>query len=201
MRKIRDTLDVISFVLIVVLCVVTICNLIFFNTAEVSGPSMNPTYTTGDLVLIKKNTKSLKRFDKVVAYSNDLKKELCKRVVGLPNDTVVITNGVLRVNNKVIKEDYIYDKNWNDGTVLNVKLGKNEVFLLGDNRNDSTDSRELGTFKTENINGIIVADLTRTFGITKAKYIFILVVMSVFAVLELIITGIERKRDKNREIK
>lgn len=201
MRKIRDTLDVISFVLIVIMCVVTICNLIFFNTAEVSGPSMNPTFTTGDLVLIKKNTKSLKRFDKVVAYSNDLEKELCKRVVGLPNDTVVITNGVLRVNNKVIKEDYIYDKNWNDGTVLNVKLGKNEVFLLGDNRNDSTDSRELGTFKTENINGIIVADLTRTFGITKAKYIFILVVMSVFAVLELIITGIERKREKNREIK
>lgn len=196
MRKIRDTLDVISFVLIVIMCVVTICNLIFFNTAEVSGPSMNPTFTTGDLVLIKKNTKSLKRFDKVVAYSNDLEKELCKRVVGLPNDTVVITNGVLRVNNKVIKEDYIYDKNWNDGTVLNVKLGKNEVFLLGDNRNDSTDSRELGTFKTENINGIIVADLTRTFGITKAKYIFILVVMSVFAVLELIITGIERKRKK-----
>lgn len=201
MRRLRETLDIVSFVLILIMCVVTLGNLIFFNTAEVSGPSMNPTFTTGDLVLIKKDTKSLKRFDKVVAYSNDLDKELCKRVVGLPNDTVVITNGVLRVNNKVIKEDYIYDKNWNDGTVLNVKLGKDEVFLLGDNRNNSTDSRRLGAFKVDDINGIIVADLTRKFGITKAKYIFILVVMSVFAVVELIITGIERKKDKNRETK
>lgn len=201
MRRLRETLDIVSFVLILIMCVVTLGNLIFFNTAEVSGPSMNPTFTTGDLVLIKKDTKSLKRFDKVVAYSNDLDKELCKRVVGLPNDTVVITNGVLRVNNKVIKEDYIYDKNWNDGTVLNVNLGKDEVFLLGDNRNNSTDSRRLGAFKVDDINGIIVADLTRKFGITKAKYIFILVVMSVFAVVELIITGIERKKDKNRETK
>lgn len=180
-------------VVLILLLVLVCIYLVFYNTAEVSGSSMNPTFENGDFILIQKNIKNIKNFDKVVVYSKDLDKELCKRVIGLPGDTVVISNGILRVNNKVIKESYILDKDWNDGFTINTKVKDNEVFVMGDNRNNSTDSRELGCLKLSDVDGIIVMDFTKQFGITKTKAKYALFMLWLLVLIDFIYGNISKK--------
>ena len=198
MKKILSNIDMIVLILLLVLVCIY---LVFYNTAEVSGPSMNPTFESGDFILIQKSIKNIKYFDKVVLYSEDLDKELCKRVIGLPGDTVVISNGILRVNNKVIKEPYILDKDWDDGFTINTKVKDNEVFVMGDNRNNSTDSRELGCLKLSDVDGIIVVDFTKQFGITKVKAKYVLFLIWLLVLIDFIYSNISKKSSRGYDKK
>ena len=128
-------------------------------------------------------------------------KELCKRVIGLPGDTVVISNGILRVNNKVIKEPYILDKDWDDGFTINTKVKDNEVFVMGDNRNNSTDSRELGCLKLSDVDGIIVVDFTKQFGITKVKAKYVLLLIWLLVLIDFIYGNISKKSSRGYDKK
>lgn len=189
----KKIISKIYMLLLVALLILVTIYLLFYNTAEVSGPSMNPTFENGDFILIQKSIKNLKTYDKVVVYSKDLDKELCKRVIGLPSDTVVISNGILRVNNKTIKEPYLLEQAWDDGTSVNIKLKENEVFVMGDNRNNSTDSRELGCLNLSDVDGIIVLDFTKQFGITKAKAKYILFILWLIVLIDFILGSVKRK--------
>lgn len=191
MKEILERLKTLILALLVLLFSIY---LLFFTVAEVSGSSMNPTFENGDFILVKKSIKGLKRFDKVTVHSKALNKELCKRVIGLPNDTIVISDGVLQINDKVIKEDYILDQKWGKNIELDVKLGNNEIFVMGDNRNNSMDSRELGSFELDDIDGIIIFDFTKELGITKAKCKSVLVVLWLIVFLEFILNNLRKRR-------
>lgn len=148
-----------------------LCCATWFVTADVTGSSMYPTYRDGDFVLCLRKSK-ITHSDIVAIYSDELNKILCKRVIGLPGDSVVISGNTVSVNGAVLSEPYLKDLHWSEK--LNVKVPDEALFLLGDNRSDSRDSRELGCLPIHNVRGICVLDITKVFGLTRDGFKIIL---------------------------
>ena len=137
------------------LIVITISASYFITTnvfvkTSVSGTSMEPTLKEGQVVIVNKleyYIKSPKRND-VIVYKQSNKEHSyfeIKRVIGLPGETVKIKNGIVYINDEAIKEKVKTEAISNSGLAEEgVKLDDNEYFVLGDNRNDSEDSRFAG---------------------------------------------------------
>lgn len=126
----------------------------------VEGVSMKPMYKNGDVLLINKLSKA-ERGDIITFNRNG--KYLIKRVIGMPGDTVSIANSKVSVNGKVLKEDYINEKTFDGGNLegMEIKLSDEEYFVMGDNRNESMDSRHFGVVKEDSIFGIKMLDLRK----------------------------------------
>ena len=112
----------------------------------VIGDSMNPTLQDGENLITDKITyrfKEPKRFDIIVfPYKDNTSKLLIKRIIGMPGETVQIENGRVYINGHELNEDY-GNAVMNDGGIAAnaITLGEDEYFVLGDNRNNSQDSR------------------------------------------------------------
>lgn len=121
---------------------------------RVDGSSMLPTLQNGEFVLVNRlayRFDSPQRGDIVVFhYPPDPRQDLIKRVIGLPGDTVTIQGGVVQVNNQPLAEPYIAQPPFYAGTWL---VPQGHLFVLGDNRNDSSDSHSWGMVPLENIIG------------------------------------------------
>ncbi len=114
---------------------------------EVRGESMYPALDNGDQLIVDKISYKFtdpKRFDVIVfpfQYQEDT--YYIKRIIGLPGETVQIEDGVIYINGSALSESYGYEEIKNPGLAsAAVTLGEQEYFVLGDNRNDSSDSRE-----------------------------------------------------------
>lgn len=130
---------------------------------EVNGESMESTLHDGDNLIVDKITYAFdepERFDIVVfPYKMVNATEevyYIKRIIGLPGERVQITNGFIYINGQLLKESY----GKNNNLILNpgraekeIQLGEDEYFVLGDNRNNSSDSREIGNIKRDDIIG------------------------------------------------
>ena len=139
----------------ILLIVITISASYFITTnvfvkTSVSGTSMEPTLKEGQVVIVNKleyYIKSPKRND-VIVYKQSNKEHSyfeIKRVIGLPGETVKIKNGIVYINDEAMKEKVKTETISNSGLAEEgVKLDDNEYFVLGDNRNDSEDSRFAG---------------------------------------------------------
>lgn len=139
----------------ILLIVITISASYFITTnvfvkTSVSGTSMEPTLKEGQVVIVNKleyYIRSPKRND-VIVYKQSNKEHSyfeIKRVIGLPGETVKIKNGIVYINDEAIKEKVKTEAISNSGLAEEgVKLDDNEYFVLGDNRNDSEDSRFAG---------------------------------------------------------
>jgi len=112
---------------------------------RVDGASMEPTLVTGEYVVINRLSYKLgtpERGDIIVFhYPVNPQEEYIKRVIGLPGDEVVIQGGIVSVNGQVLDESYLEVKPNYAGT-WNVPEG--QLFVLGDHRNNSSDSHEWG---------------------------------------------------------
>ena len=132
-----------------------------FQTVKMVGPSMQGTINEGETVVISKIGKLLhgvKRNDVVAVKRSNDKYYSIKRVVGVPGDKVKISGGRLYINGEYYElksGDIIV----NPGTASSeIELLDNEYFLLGDNVNNSDDSRfsNLGIVQKTDITGIVV---------------------------------------------
>lgn len=115
---------------------------------SISGNSMYPTLKDKQVVRISK-IKEINRFDIVIAKKTD-NYLIVKRVMGLPNEKIEYKDNHLYINEKPVTENFI-DLYFTKTEDLVYTLKDNEYFLLGDNREYSTDSREHGPFRKEEI--------------------------------------------------
>ncbi len=135
-----------KYLLTVLLVVLVVCIFsIKFTFVMVAGNSMEPTYHNGNILFAEKNTE-LSRFNTVIIYTKD-NSFIIKRVIGLPGETVEYQDNTLYINGKKIEDNY------GNGTTNNfsVVLDKNSYFCLGDNRENSKDSRYFGAFNKDEI--------------------------------------------------
>ena len=128
---------------------------------SVIGVSMEPALHNGQEVLVNRFLYKLfspERGDIVVLLPNGNKNShyYLKRVIGLPGETVQIIGGYVYINGELLEEDESYDKIADPGIAENeIILGIDEYFVLGDNRNNSEDSRSgnIGIVDKDNITG------------------------------------------------
>lgn len=163
-----------------------------FHSYQVDGPSMQPTLQNGDRLIVWKVPRTIARItgnpyipnrgDVVVFTESGLsgygqsedKKQLIKRVIGLPGDRIIVKDGILTVYNNDFPDGFqpdktvgytIADGETNNDTDVTVKI--DEVFVSGDNRANSLDSRFFGPIKADQIIGKLVLRVLPLGDITK----------------------------------
>ena len=134
---------------------------VFFAIAVVSGPSMEPTLHNGQVMVLSK-TDELDRFDIVVLKEREVdggsSEHIVKRVIGLPGDRITVVGGDLFINNQHYKEPYLDAKNLKTFRQVHfdITVPEGYIFVMGDNRDVSKDSRTVGSFKLEAVVGVKV---------------------------------------------
>ncbi len=142
----REILSWIFYIAFVVLATWLILHYVGQRTV-VDGSSMNDTLTDGDNLIVEKLSYRFgdpQRFDIIVFQPyEDSKEYYIKRIIGLPGETVRIDDeGNIYINGELLEEDYGKETIQNPGRASEeITLGEDEYFVLGDNRTNSTDSR------------------------------------------------------------
>ena len=149
-----------AYMVIICLVVAKLITSFVFLSVMVDGSSMYPTLKNGEKAITDGlffKMGDIDRFDIVIIEQKGFNEKLVKRVIGLPGETIEYIDSVLYVNGKETKEKFLaegvvtemkYNKNFK------VTLGKGEYYVLGDNREHSTDSRYFGAIKKSQIKGV-----------------------------------------------
>lgn len=140
------------------------------GTVLVKGSSMEPNFYHGDFVFINKLSTafgSLQKGDVVICRLDEEKKNIVKRVIGLPGDVIDFreTDGgedtiyALYINDELVREDYIKAPMDSKGNIdYPYTVPENSYFVMGDNRNASSDSRRksVGAIEKEDLMGKVI---------------------------------------------
>lgn len=125
----------------------------------VHNVSMQPTLTEGDILLMDKisyKVREPKRYE-IICFNSDYEREgLIKRVIGLPGETIMISNGMIFINGTQLDDYEGLEKIETPGLAAEeITLGSDEYFVIGDNRERSIDSRseEIGNVRSKDIIG------------------------------------------------
>ncbi|WP_047981289.1 signal peptidase I [Ornithinibacillus contaminans] len=152
--------------LLIAIVLAFIVRTFLFTPIVVDGPSMQPTLHDRDQMIVNKfpyRFEEPERFDVVVFHAND-QKDFIKRVIGLPGEHIAYKDNVLYINGQPIEEKFLREnKEHIEVTTNNFTLEElvgnystipeGYVFVLGDNRTNSTDSRLLGPIPIDQIVG------------------------------------------------
>lgn len=121
---------------------------------KVQGSSMDPTLRDKDIVFsISPRLKQYQRGDIVLINSVLIGKNIVKRIIAVGEDTVVIRGNKVYVNGNELNEDYLKTTQYSTPDI-SVKVPRGYIFVLGDNRDVSNDSRYFGCISEAEINGI-----------------------------------------------
>ena len=143
----KEVLDWVVF-FVILIGLTFLINIYVGQRTYISGPSMQPTLHDGDNLIVDKISYRFtdpKRYDIIVfpyRYQDDI--FYIKRIIGLPGETVQIINGYVYINGE-LREDEVYGAEvMEDAGIASepITLGEDEYFVLGDNRNHSSDSRD-----------------------------------------------------------
>ncbi|WP_010649347.1 signal peptidase I [Oceanobacillus massiliensis] len=155
--------------LLLALALAFIVRMFFFAPIVVDGPSMQPTLHDRDQMIVNKfsyNFQEPERFD-IVVFHASAQKDFIKRVIGLPGEHVAVEDNVLYIDGEAVEEPFLdeqknkmkpYETSTSDFLLEELPGGhevipEGHVFVLGDNRGNSTDSRMLGVIPMEQIVG------------------------------------------------
>lgn len=189
----RDTLSTIAIIIAAPLIALFLVAFVF-QSYEVQGPSMLTTLHDKDRLIVIKAAKTWskitgnayipERYDIIIFNKQEAsinpeetnQKQLIKRVIGLPGDRVVIKDGEVTIYNGNHPAGFKPDKEgphagvikFTSGNDVNMVIGSDEVFVMGDNRSDSLDSRIFGPVHASDIVGrlavrILPLDQKKTF--------------------------------------
>lgn len=155
----KDMIETVIYMIIGVVVSLFIINFIGQLT-KVDGQSMENTLHENETLILDKISYRFhepKRFDIIVfPVKQDHNKNYIKRIIGLPGEKVQIIEGKIYINDQLLEENYGKEKTGTAGlAAIPIVLGKDEYFVLGDNRNRSSDSRtvEVGNIKRSEILG------------------------------------------------
>ena len=154
---------------IVIAVIVAAIILAFFKPIIVQQESMQPNFYSGDYLITSRQAYRLfgqpERGDVIVFKSHlydekGKQKNLIKRIIGLPGDTVEIKNGDVYINGELLQEEYVAEQGLS-GEMEAVTVPEGRLFVMGDNRRVSQDSRspEVGTIEMDSIVGKVVLRL------------------------------------------
>ncbi len=139
---------------IIIIIVVVLIRTFLVTPVQVDGSSMYPTLQDKQLLLLKKYDHTYKRFDVVVFHHRNAR--LIKRIIGLPGETVEYLNDTLYINGKKVEENFAKNSETLDFKLEDIDykvIPKDKYFVMGDNRNNSTDSRIIGLIDKKMIQG------------------------------------------------
>ncbi|MBM7571480.1 signal peptidase I [Aquibacillus albus] len=137
-----------------------------FASYVVDGKSMEPTLYDGNLLMVNKviyGIKDISRFDVIVFHANE-EEDYVKRVIGQPGDHIEYKDDQLYLNGDAIEERYLDPYRTNDGELLTndftleevtgeMQVPEGKIFVMGDNRRESLDSRAFGFVNIETVVG------------------------------------------------
>lgn len=145
----RHRRTIMTFLYIYIILILTVVVIRYVaQRSVVHGASMETTLSNGDQLIVEKLSYRLgdpKRYDIIVfPDQTDPEKYYIKRVIGMPNETIYIdTDGVIYIDGEPLEEDYGYQPILNPGNACTeILIPEGEYFVLGDNRNNSVDSRD-----------------------------------------------------------
>lgn len=187
----RDIISTLSLLLVAVLLAFSLIAFVF-QSYRVDGPSMETTLQNNDRLIVWKAPRTLahitghpyvpNRGDIIVFVEGGLSSygqagdhQLIKRVIGLPGDRVIIKDNIVTVYNSEHPDGFQPDKTLPYGSSLeipvtngnlDITLNEHQLFVLGDNRIESLDSRTFGPIELDNVVGKLVA---RIFPLSKAE--------------------------------
>ncbi|WP_338205860.1 signal peptidase I [Parageobacillus thermoglucosidasius] len=147
------------------LAIVAICRYFIFSPSTVHGESMSPTLKDHEKIIISKVSK-LEHFDVIVFHAPDSDANYVKRIIGLPGDRIEVKDDILYINGKPYKEPYLKPNRKNlfpgikltgDFTLKEItgksKVPKGYLFVMGDNRLVSKDSRHFKFIPIQSVIG------------------------------------------------
>lgn len=145
----------------IALVLVILIRWLLFKPFIVDGPSMKPNFHTGERVIVNEilyDIRKPERGEVIVFHVPSEGRDFIKRVIGVAGDTVTVEGDVVTVNGEPVNETYIQsaiddahnnnilynNKNFPNEQFTDNKVPEGHVFVMGDNRSDSTDSRMIG---------------------------------------------------------
>ena len=163
LRRLFDVVDI----FVTALVIATVLYMAGFRQAQVVGNSMQNTLQSGERLLLNNlfyepqrgDIVVINRYDSTKTYAqSDLlhrAEPIVKRVIGVGGDTVEVTKDAVYLNGDLLDEPYVDAAFWNDPYGMTVTVPEGYIFVLGDHRNDSLDSRwaEVGLIKTSDVMG------------------------------------------------
>ncbi|ASN06558.1 signal peptidase I [Virgibacillus necropolis] len=165
MKKInyRRFIPVVFFAIVVAVIVKSY----LFASYVVDGESMEPTLYDGNLMMVNKVVYDLQEIDRldVIVFHKNKQEDYVKRVIGLPGDSVTYKNDKLYINGKYVEEEFLDElqkksdvEPYTEDFTLEEVTGKatipeGKLFVMGDNRPDSLDSRSFGFISEEQLVG------------------------------------------------
>lgn len=173
-KFLRDGWDLLKFALLALAIVIPI-RMFIAQPFVVSGESMIPTFHDGEYLIVDEISYlmgNIHRGDIVIfRYPGDTKRFFIKRIIGLPNEKITVTNGTVTITNKEhpegfkLTEPYVNEKEFEGSTY---ETGNDQYFVMGDNRNRSSDSRYWGVLPR---NLMVGRAYLRLFPLQKVSYL------------------------------
>lgn len=175
-NKWKDTLSTIGIIIMAPVIAVFLTHFVF-QSYQVDGPSMETTLQNADRLIVTKTGKTWanitgktytpKRYEIIIFNYNGQtgsgssgEKQLIKRVIGLPGDRVVVKDGLVTIFNNAHPDGYLVDREGPEKAVIGNSPGNvdqtikaDEVFVMGDNRENSLDSPDFGPVRSQDIVG------------------------------------------------
>ena len=146
--------EIIPYVIVIVIAL--FIRTYIASPVRVDGKSMNNTLKNGDILILNKLDKSYDRFDVVVIDIGETK--IIKRIIGLPGESVKYKDNKLYINNKeVTTKEFEYTSDFSLEEIYGYVILPNDYyFVMGDNRDESSDSRDprIGLIKKDQIKGV-----------------------------------------------
>lgn len=158
-KGLESAWDLLKFAIIALIIVIPI-RMFIAQPFVVSGESMLPTFNDGEYLIVDELSYNLgnpHRGDVIIFhYPNDTKRFFIKRIIGMPNEEININGGNVTIINSENPKGFVLDEpyiNEQFDTTATYKTGKDEFFVMGDNRNRSSDSRTWGLLHNKLITG------------------------------------------------